>query len=143
MCFVLKNCIFETQERDPIEGPVPRQDTRLSILLSITVQSIADVIGEEETGELDENERNTKILWRERTSSGQCRRGLVSCLQVLGDYEGLLTPLQSVISAANQAVAKAIMFASGLPVGSGYLECVGINDNSINCCKPVLMFEYF
>ncbi|KAG2727391.1 hypothetical protein I3843_01G150500 [Carya illinoinensis] len=36
------------RERDPIEGPVPRLDTRLCILLSITTLVIADLIEEEE-----------------------------------------------------------------------------------------------
>lgn len=64
---------------------------------------------------------------------GNCRKSLVSSLQQLGDLEGLLTPPPSVTSIANQAAAKAIMFFSGIPVGSGYLDGVSFNDMPVNC----------
>ncbi|KAJ8622624.1 hypothetical protein MRB53_031153 [Persea americana] len=121
------------RERDPIEGPVPRLDTRLCILLSITTLSIADIIEEEEVTIVDEMEHNTTSQWKEKQVAGKRRKDLVSSLQVLGDYEGLLAPPQSVISVANQAAAKAMMFISGLTVGSGYFECIGMTDVPMNC----------
>lgn len=67
--------------------------------------------------------------------AGKRRKDLISSLQVLGDYEGLLAPPPSVISVANQAAAKAMMFISGHTVGSGYFECIEMNDVPMNCCK--------
>lgn len=80
-------------------------------------------------------EHNTTSQWKEKQVAGKLRKDLVSSLQVLGDYEGLLAPPQSVISVANQAAAKAMMFISGLTVGSGYFECIGMTDVPMNCCK--------
>lgn len=119
------------REREPHEGPVPHLDTRLCMLLSITTLSIADIIEEEEVSLMDEAENNNP--WREKAVGGKRRKELVSSLQVLGDYESLLVPPPSVISAANQAAAKAMMFVSGLTVGSGYLESINPNDKTINC----------
>ncbi|XP_068659535.1 mediator of RNA polymerase II transcription subunit 33A-like [Aristolochia californica] len=121
------------RERDPIEGPVPRLDTRLCILLSITTLSIADIIEEEETELVNETERNSNNQRKEKILVGKRCKDLVSSLQVLGDYEGLLTPPQSVIFVANQAAAKAMMFVSGLSAGSSYLECTSMNEFPINC----------
>lgn len=118
------------RERDPHEGPVPRLDSRLCILLSVATLAIADIIEEEEPGLIDEVEQTNQS--KEKAAGGKCRQDLISCLQKLGDYESLLAPPASVISAANQAVAKAMMFLSSLPVGSGFLECTNMNDNSIN-----------
>lgn len=64
---------------------------------------------------------------------GNCRKSLVSSLQQLGDYEALLSPLPLVTSLANQAAAKAIMFFSGISVGSGYIDGVSFNDMPVSC----------
>jgi len=45
--YVISVILYE-QERDPLEGPVPHLDTRLSILLSITPLAIMKIIEEEE-----------------------------------------------------------------------------------------------
>ncbi|KAG2727387.1 hypothetical protein I3843_01G150500 [Carya illinoinensis] len=121
------------RERDPIEGPVPRLDTRLCILLSITTLVIADLIEEEESVSVDETECGATNHWKEKNVTGKRRNDLVSSLQMLGDYQGLLTPPQSVVSAANQAAAKAMFFVSGISVGSAYFECIGVKDVPINC----------
>ncbi|XP_072996875.1 mediator of RNA polymerase II transcription subunit 33A-like isoform X2 [Typha latifolia] len=125
------------RERDPHEGPVPRLDTRLCMLLSITTLSIADIIEEEEDEEEEEGDlldgRELRSQWKEKAVGGKRRMDLVSSLQTLGDYESLLAPPPSIISAANQAAAKAMMFASGLNVGSGYLENINMNDKTMNC----------
>ncbi|KAH7522398.1 hypothetical protein FEM48_Zijuj07G0134100 [Ziziphus jujuba var. spinosa] len=108
--------------RDPIEGPVPRLDTRLCILLCITTLVVADLIEEEESAPIDETECGSTNHWKEKEVSGTRRNGLVSSLQMLGDYQGLLAPPQSVISAAHQAAAKAVFFISGVGVGTGNLR---------------------
>lgn len=121
------------RERDPIEGPMPRLDTRLCILLSITPLVVADLIEEEESAPVDETECGSTIHWKDKKDSGKCLNELVSSLQMLGDYQGLLTPPQSVVEAANQAAAKAMFFVSGINVGSAYFECIRVKDMPINC----------
>lgn len=123
------------QERDPIEGPVPRLDTRLCMLLTITTLVAADLIEEEESARTDETENLDTIHDREYHVPGNRRRDFVSSLQSLGDYKGLLSPPQYVASAANQAAAKAMVFISGINVGSSYFDCISMKDMPINCCK--------
>ncbi|KAK7855839.1 mediator of rna polymerase ii transcription subunit 33a [Quercus suber] len=117
------------RERDPIEGPMPRLDTRLCILLSVTTLVVADLIEEEESAPVDETECGSTNHWKEKKVTGKCRNDLVSSLQILGDYQGLLTPPQSIVSAANQAAAKAMLFVSGINVGSAYFECINFYTN--------------
>ncbi|KAM1923612.1 hypothetical protein ACFX15_021495 [Malus domestica] len=112
------------RERYPIEGPVPRLDTRLCMLLSITTLVVADLIEEEEITPTNKNECGSINGWKEKEVPRQRRNDLVSSLQTLGDYQGLLTPPQCVVSAANQAAAKAMLFLSGVTVGSAYFDCV-------------------
>lgn len=114
---------------------MPRLDPRLCMLFSIITLLIADLIDEEESAPNDETECGFTNHWKEKKVSGKCRNDLVSSLQVLGDYQGLLTPPQSVVSAANQAAAKAMLFVSGIDVGSAYFECINMKDMPINCCK--------
>ncbi|KAF9607714.1 hypothetical protein IFM89_038598 [Coptis chinensis] len=121
------------RERDPIEGPVPRLDTRLCMLLSITILVIADIIEEEEASLMDEAENNLTDQWCDKQVVGRCRKDLVSSLQILGDYEGLLSPPQLITSVANQAAAKAMMFVSGVTVGSGYFDSISMSDLPMNC----------
>ncbi|XVF64981.1 hypothetical protein PTKIN_Ptkin09bG0210200 [Pterospermum kingtungense] len=121
------------RERDPIEGPVPRLDTRLCMLLSIITLVVADLIEEEEGASADETEYYSTDHWNEKKFPRKCRDDLVSSLQVLGDYQGLLAPPQSVVSAANQAAARAMLFVSGINVGSAYFECINMKDMPINC----------
>lgn len=103
------------------------------MLLSITTLSISDIIEEEEVSLI--NEPDYTNPWKEKATGGQRRRDLVSSLQVLGDYESLLVPPVSVISAANLAAAKAIMFVSGRTGGSGILESTNMLDKTISCGK--------
>ncbi|GFY85183.1 REF4-related 1 [Actinidia rufa] len=121
------------RERDPIEGPVPRLDTRLCLLLTISTLVVADLIEEEESAPTDEMECTDSIHGKEKEVLGTRRGDLVSSLQSLGDYKGLLAPPHSVISAANQAAAKAMMFISGINVGTAYFECVSMKDMPLNC----------
>ncbi|GMY16614.1 mediator of RNA polymerase II transcription subunit 33B-like isoform X1 [Fagus crenata] len=121
------------RERDPAEGPVPRLDTCLCVLLSITTLAVANIIEEEECELIDESECSPANQRIEKQVMGKRRKELVTSLQLLGDYEGLLTPPQSVILVANQAAAKAIMVISNLPVSNGYYECVSVTDKPMNC----------
>ncbi|CAN1855322.1 Mediator of RNA polymerase II transcription subunit 33B [Linum perenne] len=114
------------RERDPREGPVPRLDTCLCLLLSVTTITVAELIEEEES-EL------VNVTASYLSTPGTCREGLVSALQILGDYEGLLTPPQPVASLANQAAAKAAVFVSGLATKNGFYENVSLNDMPIDC----------
>ncbi|KAL3505849.1 hypothetical protein ACH5RR_031231 [Cinchona calisaya] len=120
------------RERDPIEGPVPRLDTRLCMLFSITTLVVADLIEEEESDPTDEIDGHLDSHCKKQTP-GNRRRDLVSSLQNLGDYEMLLTPPHTTIPAANQAAAKAMMFVSGINLGSAYFESVSLTDIPINC----------
>ncbi|GMH20018.1 hypothetical protein Nepgr_021859 [Nepenthes gracilis] len=120
------------RERDPIEGPVPHLDTRMCMLLSITTLVVADLIDEEENP-LEATKCGSTNHWKEKQVPRKRRNDLISCLQLLGDYQTLLVPPQSVISAANLAAAKAMMFVSGINVGSGYFECIKATDLPINC----------
>ncbi|XVF21819.1 hypothetical protein REPUB_Repub12eG0122700 [Reevesia pubescens] len=121
------------RERDICEGPVPRLDTCLCMLLSITPLVVANIVQEEESELIDESDCCPTNQTKEKQAPGRCRKDLISSLQMLSDYEALLTPPQSVRSVANQAAAKAIMFISGLTVGNGYYECMSVNDMPMNC----------
>ncbi|KAK4855558.1 hypothetical protein QYF36_008483 [Acer negundo] len=121
------------RERDIIEGPMPRLDPRLCMLFSITTLVIADLIDEEESAPIDETECGSTNHQNDKGVPGKRRSDLVSSLQVLGDYQGLLTPPRSVVSAANQAAAKAMLFVSGINVGTAYFECINMKDMPVNC----------
>ncbi|XP_057461528.1 mediator of RNA polymerase II transcription subunit 33A-like [Actinidia eriantha] len=122
------------RERDPSEGPVPRLDTCLCLLLSVTTLAIFDIIGEEEAALNNEAECTTNCQRKEKHVSGKRRRDLVASLQQLGDFEDLLAPPLPLISVANQAAAKAMVFLSGLTVGSGsFLDGMSLNDMPVNC----------
>ena len=120
---------------------MPRLDTCLCMLLSITTLAVANIIEEEECELLDESECSPANQRIEKQVMGKRRKELVTSLQLLGDYEGLLTPPQSVILVANQAAAKAIMVISNLPVSNGYYECVSVTDKPMNCCTYLLLFS--
>ncbi|XP_022771073.1 mediator of RNA polymerase II transcription subunit 33A-like isoform X2 [Durio zibethinus] len=121
------------RERNISEGPVPRLDTCLCMLLSITPLVVANIVEEEESELIDDSDFSSSNQTKEKQASGRCRRDLISSLQMLSDYAALLTPPQLVCSVANQAAAKAIMFVSGLTVGNGNYECMSINDMPMNC----------
>ncbi|XP_017418682.1 mediator of RNA polymerase II transcription subunit 33B [Vigna angularis] len=111
------------RERDSKEGPIPRLDTCMCMLLSITTLVVTCIIEEEEGQLIEEAEHSpTTSKGTEKPALGKCRGELITSLQLLGDYESLLTPPQPVLVEANQAAAKAILFLSGNPVGSGYME---------------------
>ncbi|XP_031400886.1 mediator of RNA polymerase II transcription subunit 33B-like isoform X2 [Punica granatum] len=121
------------RERDPSEGPVPLLDTCLCMLLSITTLAIANIIDEEESLLIEEAEQAVTYQRKDKQGRGNRRKDLISSLQQLGVYEGLLAPPQSVSCVANQAAAKAILYISGLTAGNGYIECLSMNDMPMNC----------
>ncbi|OAY49665.1 mediator of RNA polymerase II transcription subunit 33B [Manihot esculenta] len=121
------------REREPSEGPVPRIDTCLCMLLSITTVAVANLIEEEEGELIDESEHSPTDQMKEKQSPGKRRKGLITALQLLGDYDSLLTPPQSVTSVANQAAAKATLFISGVSSSNGYYESISMNDMPISC----------
>lgn len=108
------------QERDPPEGPIPHLEARLGILLSIVPLAIANVLAEEANMQLS-------ILQGAETSGsietgnthgidGKSldlkKEGLISSLQVLGNFSALLCPPASVAGEANSAAAKAASLIS-------------------------------
>ncbi|XP_052189469.1 mediator of RNA polymerase II transcription subunit 33A isoform X2 [Diospyros lotus] len=124
---------FVQRERDPIEGPVPRLDTRLCMLLTITTLVVADLIEEEESMQTDAIENIDNSQCEGRQVLGKRRVDLISSLQSLGNYKSLLTPPPAVISAANQAALKAMMFVSGINISSAYFDCISMKDMPMNC----------
>ncbi|KAF7837224.1 mediator of RNA polymerase II transcription subunit 33A [Senna tora] len=121
------------RERDPIEGPMPHIDTRLCMLLCIIPLVVADFIEEEERTSIHESGNDPTDHWKEKKVPGKCRNDLVSSLQVLGDYQSLLTPPQSIVAAVNQAAAKAMLFVSGITIGSAYFESLSVKEMPIDC----------
>ncbi|VVA98558.1 unnamed protein product [Arabis nemorensis] len=105
------------RERDPIEGPIPRLDTRLCMSLCIVPLVVANLIEEEEIAFVMEKLRND----------------LITSLQVLGEFPGLLAPPQCVVSAANKAATKAILFLSGGNIGKACSDVINMKDMPINC----------
>lgn len=105
------------------------------MLLSITTLVVADLIEEEESTLVDESDCRSTNNWKEKKFPGKRRNDLVSSLQLLGDHQSLLSPPQSVVSAANQAAAKAMLFVSGINVGSAYSECISMKDMPVNFSK--------
>ncbi|KAL6517243.1 hypothetical protein OROHE_017949 [Orobanche hederae] len=118
------------RERDPIEGPVPRLDTRLSMLLSITTLVVVGLVEEEESVGMDETEYCSGIKSR---VPGKRRMDLIFSIQNLQGYESLLTPPQIVTAASDHAAIKAMMFVSGVNVGTAYSESISLMDMPIDC----------
>lgn len=96
---------------------------------------VANIIEEEEGELIEEAERDLTNEGKNKQVLGKRRGELSTSLQLLRDYECLLTPPQDVLTEANQAAAKAMMFLSENPVGSGCLESVSMNDLPKNCCE--------
>ncbi|XP_028223664.1 mediator of RNA polymerase II transcription subunit 33B-like [Glycine soja] len=108
--------ILTEKERDLKEGPIPRLDTCMCMLLSITTLVVTNIIEEEEGQLIEEPEHSPTNQGKNKLALGKCHGELITSLQLLGDYESLLTPPQLVLVEANQAAAKAIVFLSGNPL---------------------------
>ncbi|XP_010524010.1 PREDICTED: mediator of RNA polymerase II transcription subunit 33B isoform X2 [Tarenaya hassleriana] len=70
------------REREPSEGPVPRIDTFLCVLLSVTPLAVANIIEEEESQWIYQSASSPGDKRKEK--QGKCRKGLVTSLQQLG-----------------------------------------------------------
>ncbi|KAK4482257.1 hypothetical protein RD792_009408 [Penstemon davidsonii] len=121
------------RERNSVEGPVPRLDMCVCMLLSIATLAVVNIVEEEENKLIIEAERNPMSQRKDIESKGNRRQDLVLSLQQLNDFEGLLTPPPPVSALANQAAAKAIMFLSGVTVVSGHLDGMSLNEMPLNC----------
>ncbi|XP_057964186.1 mediator of RNA polymerase II transcription subunit 33A-like [Malania oleifera] len=121
------------RERYPIDCPLPRLNSCLCMLLSVTTLAIFNVIEEEESKLTDEIEHSPINQGKGMQVVGKCRKDLVSSLQLLGDFKGLLTPPPTFTLVANQAAAKAMIFLSSGTVEGGYLQCVSMYDIPVNC----------
>ncbi|ESQ47468.1 hypothetical protein EUTSA_v10019912mg [Eutrema salsugineum] len=105
------------RERDPIEGPIPRLDTRLCMSLCIVPLVVASLIEEGE----------------HEFAMEKLRDDLITSLKVLGEFSGLLHPPNCVVSAANKAATKAIIFLSGGNVGKSSSDVINMKDMPNNC----------
>ncbi|KAK9125877.1 hypothetical protein Scep_014723 [Stephania cephalantha] len=104
------------RERDPLEGPIPHLDARLCMLLCITPLAIFHVLKNE--GEMYSSTRvisgleNDAISQVNEIGAALRTNGLICSLQALRQFNSLLSPPASVVTAANNAYRKAISFIS-------------------------------
>lgn len=104
------------QERDPPpEGPIPHLETRLCVLLSIVPLAISNVLAD------DNQVKAPSVQVATDTANGHAmdenclgprKKGLISSLQMLGHFNGLLFPPSSITGEVNSAAAKAYNFIS-------------------------------
>ncbi|KAF6172668.1 hypothetical protein GIB67_041991 [Kingdonia uniflora] len=103
--------------REPLEGPIPHIDARLCILLSITPLAIVHIVENEEDYVSGKIGAGSESKMGEMISSSQ-KNGLISSLQALGQFSGLLYPPASLVVTANNAAAKAANFVANLKNGN-------------------------
>jgi len=113
--------------REPLEGPIPHLDARLCMLLALIPLSVAAILKEESDMFGAEG---SKILPR--------RQGLISSLQDLIQYSGLLVPPSSVVNAANSAASKAAIFKSNYNAGVVNSSMVAQIDSSTKAVGNML-----
>ncbi|ONM26232.1 Mediator of RNA polymerase II transcription subunit 33A [Zea mays] len=113
--------------REPLEGPIPHLDARLCMLLALIPLSIAAILQEE--SDMFGVEGN-KILPQ--------RQGLISSLQDLIQYSGLLVPPSSVVNAANAAASKAAIFKANYKAGAGNTSMMDQTDSSMKAAGNML-----
>lgn len=129
------------QEHDPLEGPIPHLESRLCILLTIVPLAIANIMDDEakfcssslqgaaKSGFIEIDGHENQVDGKGQTSR---KNGLISSLQVLGQFSGLLCPPASVIGAANAAAVKAASFISNSKSAKGGSVCGTHSDSDIN-----------
>lgn len=115
------------QERDPPEGPIPHLEARLCVLLSIVPLTIAKVIE-------DDVKMDFPAL-QDSSGPSSKQQGIISSLQILGQFTGLLCPPLSVVGAANNAVAKAAMFLSESKNGNAEIRGHGHGEVNVKAGK--------
>ncbi|KAG2404470.1 Mediator of RNA polymerase II transcription subunit 33A REF4-related 1 protein [Vigna angularis] len=99
------------RERDPPEGPIPHLVARLCVLLCIVPLAIANVLRDASEHNLSSLQASMESEYTHETKSDDSvKRELMSSVQVLGHFSGLLCPPTLVIDAANQAARKAASF---------------------------------
>ncbi|GLU17803.1 hypothetical protein SLE2022_341560 [Rubroshorea leprosula] len=99
------------RERDPLEGPIPHLEARLCVLLSIVPLAIANVL--EDEAKLHPSVQESGYgNGMDRRGFGARKLALISSLQLLGNFSGLLCPPASITTGANNAAAKAASFIS-------------------------------
>ncbi|CAA0828130.1 Mediator of RNA polymerase II transcription subunit 33A [Striga hermonthica] len=121
------------RERNLFEGPDPRIEIGLILLLSILPLSIVNIIDEEEIMLSSKGEKNSTSQRKHNEFVGKRREHLVCSLKLLGDFEELLTPPSCINSLANQAAMKAMMFLSGVSIDNEHLNEMMLNDVPNNC----------
>jgi hypothetical protein len=89
------------------------------MLLALVPLSIAAILKEE-----------TNVLGAEGNKSLPRRQGLVSSLQDLIQYSGLLVPPSSVVNAANAAASNAAIFKANYKAGLVNSSMMGQTDSS-------------
>ncbi|TKY65627.1 Mediator of RNA polymerase II transcription subunit 33A [Spatholobus suberectus] len=108
------------RERDPPEGPIPHLVARLCVLLCIVPLAIANVLRDDSEHNSSSVQVSMESEYRhEMKSDGSMKLGLISSVQVLGHFSGLLCPPSLVIDAANQAARKAASFIYNSINGKG------------------------
>ncbi|CAD6216659.1 unnamed protein product [Miscanthus lutarioriparius] len=106
--------------REPLEGPIPHLDARLCMLLSLIPLAVAEILQEE-----------SDMLGAEGNKILPQRQGLISSLQDLIQYSGLLVPPSSVVNAANAAASKAAIFKANYKTGVGNSSLMDQTDSSM------------
>ncbi|XP_022635530.1 mediator of RNA polymerase II transcription subunit 33A isoform X2 [Vigna radiata var. radiata] len=108
------------RERDPPEGPIPHLVARLCVLLCIVPLAIANVLRDASEHNLSSVQVSMESEYtHEMKSDDSVKRELMSSVQVLGHFSGLLCPPTLVIDAANQAARKAASFIYNSMNGKG------------------------
>ncbi|QCE12159.1 mediator of RNA polymerase II transcription subunit 33A-like isoform X1 [Vigna unguiculata] len=108
------------RERDPPEGPIPHLVARLCVLLCIVPLAIANVLRDASEHNLSSVQVSMESEYtHEMKSDDSMKLELMSSVQVLGHFSGLLCPPTLVIDAANQAARKAASFIYNSMNGKG------------------------
>ncbi|KAI9152792.1 hypothetical protein LWI28_001261 [Acer negundo] len=118
------------RERDPPEGPIPHLEARLCVLLCIVPLAIANVLADDTKTNVSSVQgampsgyiETGYVQGMDEKSLAPRKQGLISSLQVLGNFTGLLCPPASVAGVANSAAAKASSFIS---ISKNAKDCSG------------------
>ncbi|EOY10864.1 Reduced epidermal fluorescence 4, putative isoform 1 [Theobroma cacao] len=122
------------RERDPLEGPIPHLEARLCILLSIVPLAIANVFEDEAKLQSSSSQESRYEDGMGEKGCDATKSGLISALQLLGNFSGLLSPPASITAAANAAAAKVSSFIlknrrDGRTSGSPIETCLNAGGN--------------
>lgn len=113
--------------REPLEGPIPHLDARLCMLLALIPLAISAILKEE-----------TDASGAEGNKSLPRRLGLISSLQDLVQYSGLLVPPSSLVNVANAAASKAAIFMANYKAGGGNPSMISQSDSSTKAVGNML-----